>query len=277
MASGVMQPSQLIPGAYSARFVQFFTWYTKRLFRKKFFAVRLARGSAEVLLALQQHRGPAMIAMTHSSWWDPLVALLLGTLCSARQACAPMDEAMLRKFGFFRRLGIFGIRPEDPRGLPAMVAYVLERFAQESQATLWITPQGRFCDVREPIELRPGAAAVAARAQRQGMKLEVVVVAVEYGFWVDQKPEVFVRAARVEAEESAADASGTLSTAAWQRKLQEAMQRCADELATLVRARDASAFESLITAGGGINPAMDAWQRLRGTDARVVDRTKAGG
>lgn len=252
-----------LAGAYSARFVRLFTWYVRRLFAKKFHTVRLARGSAAVLRELDSHEGPALVALSHSSWWDPLLALLLGSLCPSRSGCAPMDVAMLRKFAFFRRLGIFGVDPDDPRGLPGMTAYVLERFASERKGTLWITPQGKFTDVRETVVLRPGAAAIASRA---GPTLRAVVIAIEYGFWVDQKPEVFVRCASV--------CGDFTTTTQWHRALEVAMQANAAELAALVRAREPKAFEPLLRAATGGNPFMKAWLKLRGKDAELVDRTR---
>jgi 1-acyl-sn-glycerol-3-phosphate acyltransferase len=260
--------SVLIPGQHSARFVKFFTWYVRRLFAKRFAAVRLAKGSREVLRSLDAHDGPAIIALTHSSWWDPLLALMLGELCASRSGCAPMDAAMLRKFGFFRRLGIFGVEPSDPRSLPAMAAYVLERFRAERKGTLWITPQGTFADPRDPVVLRPGAASIAARAQREGLSLRVLVVAIEYGFWLDQKPEVFVRCATVATPASP-------STPEWHRLLQSGMQTQAHELATLVRAREPEAFDNLLASSAGINPAMNLWHRLRGQNTQLVDRARS--
>jgi hypothetical protein len=178
-----------------------------------------------------------------------------------------MDVEQLRKFGFFRRLGLFGVDPSDARSYSAMVAYVLERFASESRPTLWITPQGSFADVREPVRMRPGAAAIAARTPR----VRVLSVAMEYGFWLDQKPELFVRAAVVSPPASP-------STPHWHGAMEAAMNANAGELSRLVIARDASSFAPLLGAGDATNarvhPVYDWWLRLRGKDARLRDRAR---
>ncbi|HLP83626.1 MAG TPA: lysophospholipid acyltransferase family protein [Phycisphaerales bacterium] len=259
-----------IAGAYDARFVNFFAWYVRRMFRKRFHAFRIAGGTRGVLGELDGHAGPAIVVMNHGSWWDPLVALMVGrALCPSRTGCAPMDARELAKFGMLRKLGIFGIDPDDARSLPAMTRYVLERFERERRGTLWITPQGRFMDVREAIALRPGAAAIAARAKN----VRVVSLAIEYGFWVDQKPEVFVRLERVSLPGEA-----SASTAHWHAAMTKAMQSNGDALAGLVRARDAAGFEALWAEesgkDGSVHPVMDWWLRLRGKRVALTDRTR---
>jgi 1-acyl-sn-glycerol-3-phosphate acyltransferase len=265
--TGPSSAPAFLPGAYDPRFVGFFAWYVRRLFRKRFHAFRIAAGSRQALASLAQHQGPAIVVMNHSSWWDPLVALMLGrACCPLRTGCAPMDARELAKFGMLRKLGIFGIDPDDTRSLPAMSRYVLEQFGSQPQPTLWITPQGRFMDVRSPIVLRPGAAAIAARATN----LRVVSLAVEYAFWVDQKPEVFTRVTAV-----AQPASPT--TAHWHAALTTAMQDNASALAALVQARNPAAFEPLSgesASDGSVHPVMDLWLRLRGKRVALSDRTR---
>ncbi|MBL9000859.1 MAG: lysophospholipid acyltransferase family protein [Phycisphaerae bacterium] len=254
-----MSDANVIPGAYSSRFAAGFGWYVRRLLRRSFHAVRLARGSGEILSAAADHEGPLILCMSHSSWWDPLVGVLLGrTYFPERSACAPMDREQLRKFAFFRRLGLFGIEPDDPASLSAMKSYVAARFAAEPRPTLYLTPQGRFVDPRAPIELRPGAAAVASATPG----CRVLAVAFEYAFWLDQRPEVFIRCEAVPSGESG-------STASWQRGMISAMRRNGSALSELVIARDPNAFTILIGGGGRINPFYDAWLRLRGRSVSI--------
>lgn len=263
-----------IPGNYDERFVRFFAWYVRRMFRQRFYAVHLALGTRHVLASVANSPKPLIVAMNHSSWWDPLVALLVGrVLCPDRSGCAPMDARMLAKFGMFRRLGIFGIDPDDARGLPALVGYVLERFEREARPTLWITPQGRFMDVREPVVLRPGVAAIAARA---ALGTNVVALGVEYAFWIDQKPEVFLRLARVEppAPPATHTAGARPSTADWHRAIEGTMRDNAQALAALVRAREPAAFEPLIAGAASVHPVMDLWLRATGRGSELEDRTR---
>lgn len=257
-------PNSLIPAEPDARVIRVFAWYVRRMFRKRFNGVRLALGSAEVLRELEGVESPVIVLLSHASWWDPLIGLLLQhELMAGRSGCAPMDSAQLKRFGFFRKLGVFGIDPNSPESMAEMVSYVGRRFEQDRRPTLWITGQGRFADPREAVVLRPGAAAVAAKSTG----VRVVSVCVEYVFWQDQRPECLVRACGV-------DGPMVGNTAGWQRAMQRAMEANAAALASLAVARDASAFEVLLGAGAGskegrIHPVYDWWLRKRGVGGKI--------
>lgn len=273
------------------------------MLRREFHAVRMLRGDQEILAAIAEVPSPVIVLVNHPSWWDPLVALALAwKFMPQRTPCGPMDAAQLRRFGFFRRLGIFGVELEDARchddqdddgagnggpdggrahrrhgehggaaALAELLARVDERFSSDALPALWITPQGRFSDAREPIRIRPGAAAVAAA--HPGCR--VAVANIEYAFWQDRRPEVFVacRAIAPPSGASSDGAPGRVGTTAWHRAMRLAMQANADRLAEAVVARDPAAFDLLI--GGGstrIQPIYDLWLRLRGRGGEIIAR-----
>ncbi len=285
------QAPVLIPAQPDPRVARFFGWYTRRLFRKKFFAVRFMPGSDQVLRALADHPGPAIVVMTHGSWWDPMTAILLNNaFTAARPTAAPMDAAMLKRFGFFRKLGVFGIDPDSPASLEAMGGYMLGRFKDEPSTTLWITAQGHFHDPRTPPKLRPGAAWLAARVPG----VRVLCCAIEYAFWTDQRPETFIRikeaiptpgtapVPRASASEPMpvlrAPESALPSTTAWLRAMQSTMHEAVQELAAAVTARDPARFSCL--SGGestSVHPVFDLWQRLRGKSNAIEVRSLPAG
>ena len=254
----------LWPATPSPTCRRFFAIYLRRLLGKSFFAVRLAPGTREALAAIELDVRPAIVLINHASWWDPLVGLWLGAqLTPTRPVLGPMELAQLKKFAIFRKLGIFGINPDQPGSLAAMTDYLRYVFATAPRTAFWVTPQGQFADVRDPIRIRPGAAAAAARLG----DVVVATVAVEYVFWTDQRPEVLVRAVSVQTPPTEAG----ISTASWTRAMQLAMQANADALATLSRSRDTNAFETY--SGGGrakVHPVFDLWMRLRGRDPALV-------
>lgn len=256
---------QLIPAAHADWFAKGFGAYNRRLIAKRFHALRLALGSREVLTAINSEPRPVIITLNHASWWDPLVMLALGSLLMpSRRGIAPIDAEQLRRFTFFRKLGLFGIDPDDPASMSAMLDYVLAWFRANQRPTLALTTQGRFTDVREPIVNRPGAAAVAARLGPGDCA--VLSIAIEYAFWQDQRPEIFVRAALI-------DAPAQNTTAAWHRTIQSGMRANADQLARRVIARDPSVFEVVLGSGAAkINPAYDLWLRIRGRSGAIQAR-----
>lgn len=256
----------VLAARYSPRCRRFFGGYCRRLLRKRFAAVRLARGSAEVLSEVERHHGPAIIAMNHPSWWDPILGMVVGDrFFPGRPPTGPIESEQWRKFGFMKRLGLFGLDPSHPDAMGAMVGHVAGVFEREPRSVLGITPQGGFTDVRDEVRLRPGVAAIVSRLQGTAGVHSVLVVSLslEYAFWNEPKAEVLLRAERVEPPAEA-------STTGWHRAISATMTRNAEELGTLVRARDAAAFEPLIATGRTqTNPVYDLWLRLRGFEPRI--------
>ncbi|MBN8644717.1 MAG: lysophospholipid acyltransferase family protein [Planctomycetes bacterium] len=265
------QGSSFLPAAPNPRVARAFAWYTRRLFSKRFFAVRLTPGSRGLLSGLRDHPGPAIVLMSHASWWDPMTAVLLNCeFTEDRPTAAPMDIAMLRRFAFFRKLGVFGINPDDPASLEAMGRYMLDRFAADTRTNLWVTAQGEFHDPRTPARLRPGAAWLAARTPG----VRVLCCAIEYAFWTDQRPETFICVQPV----LPAERTGALSTADWLRATQAAMTACAATLADAVISRDPNRFDTLLGGDGArVNPLFDLWQRLRGRGNAIEVRSRQAG
>jgi 1-acyl-sn-glycerol-3-phosphate acyltransferase len=253
----------ILAGRWNARFFSFFAWYSRRLVAKHFHALRLSSDSCAE--GLDADTRPLIVALSHSSWWDPIAAVLMkDALIPSRASCSPMDRVQLERFGFFRKLGIFGIDPDDPAAAGPMVSYVMDRMREHPRPTLIITPQGRFADVRAPVEVRPGTALLAARLVREGRTPRMVGMAVEYPFWIDRKPEMLVRVSDFDAPSDATRAS------AWQRAIEQGMATNAAALAERAVARDPSAFRTLIGSGSGaVHPVFDAWARMRGKSTAI--------
>lgn len=239
-----------------------FGWYSERLLRKQFHALRAMPGTERAIAAIPASRGVSLFLLSHSSWWDPIVgSFLRRRFFGDREVRAPMDNRELSRFRFMRKLGIFGIDPDAPASLAAMLTYVEGEVARSNEMVLIVTPQGRFTDVRDPLVVRPGAAALAARL---GVRV-AVSVAIEYGFWNDRRPEVFLRAAPIAVPQTANTATSTgPSTGQWQRSIVEAMTNNSNELSAAVRSRDAAQFECMLGGDAKIHPVYDLWLRMTG-------------
>ncbi|MBC01775.1 MAG: hypothetical protein CMJ34_00525 [Phycisphaerae bacterium] len=262
---------KLVPARPSPRFRRFFSGYAARMVRRRFHAARVLSGDGEHLARLDSVDAPVILLMTHASWWDPLVGLVIWRrFIPSRDLLVPMDASELERFDFFRRFGMFGIDPDDPGSLEAMKQYVLSRFEHsEDRPTLGLTPQGTFTDAREPIRLRPGAAAIAAASPARP---EVRAVAVEYPFWQDKRPELLMSVSPVVAPTSERPTTGD-----WHRSMTDAMVDASERLAAASIARDPAAFEFLdpdLGSRSRINPIMDGWLRLRGRSGAVQARDK---
>ena len=285
--AGAATEPVLEPARPSERVARVFAWYCRRLFRKRFHALRATPALIDTMRMLDVHDGPAVVNLNHSAWWDPLVGFLLATdRTPSRQGSSPMEMAQWKQFGFFKKLGVFGIEPDAPGAVEALAEHAAMLFNASDRGTLWITPQGRFADVREPARLRPGAAAVCAHddakrgaSAHERPRVMLVSLAIEYAFWTDQRPELLLHARMLDEPPQA-----PASTAHWLRAQTRHMRRVQSELAELVIARDPAAFVPAFAwaesaAGSGadgeparVNPFYDLWLRLRGKSGRVIQR-----
>jgi len=261
--------SAILPAIESPRFRRMFAGRCGGMLSKAFHAVRIAPGGGDALAAARASGETVALCLSHASWWDPIVASFLWhRWLTPLPVRAPMDRIELERFAILRRIGIFGVDPDDPATLPALVGYLEAERARLGPFAFIVTPQGSFADPRDPVRLRPGTAAAIARL---GIR-RVVAAAVEYAFWADRKPEVFLRLVPVEPP-----ASPTRTR--WHRALETAMQANGDALAPLVRARDPRAFETLVGGAARIHPVYDLWLRLtgRGTAIDATRRIGEGG
>lgn len=231
-------------------FINGFRWYAAHYVRKHFHAVRLSRGSA----ALPESKRPFLVVMNHPSWWDPMIAVILSRDFLQRAHFAPIEQQMLDRYRFFRKLGFFGVEPGTSRGAVTFLR-IAKRIMAEPNAMLWVTAQGEFRDVRRrPLELRPGVGFLA-REVEQGY---VLPLALEYTFWEERTPEALLRWGEPIdlAEDPGRDGR------AWTMRIEGALTDVQDALAEDTMSRDPARFSVLLSGKVGVGGAYDWWRRL---------------
>lgn len=229
--------------------VAFFTRVMERQMGAAFRAVRLARPGVPDLPPGR----PVVIFSNHPSWWDPAFGIVLqGRLFPGRPGFAPIEAAMLARYGFFRRIGLFGVE-EGRRGALTFLA-TSQAILADPRRMLWVTAQGRFADPRQrPLALRPGVAHLLARMP----EAVALPLALEYPFWSEKRPEALC------AFGSPLDGREALGADAWADRLEEGLTATCDRLAALAVARDASAFDPLLSGRAGVGGVYGLWQRAR--------------
>ncbi len=223
----------------------------RRRLRRNFRAVRMLH--SERLRALPP--GPVVIYLNHPSWWDPIVcAELARRLLPGRVHRAPISAASLRQYAFFRKLGMFPVEQDSPRG-----AVQFLRAAQSvlrAGGVLWITAQGHFTDVRtRPVELKGGLGKLLERSS----EVTVIPLAVEYTFWNQRLPEVLLAAG----EPLRMSGPAGHSAEVWTAHLQQHLQTTQDELQQASLRRDPAAFRTLLQGRRGTAGPYGWWQRIR--------------
>ena len=228
--------------------LRLFTRIVRLYFRRHFRSVMVQH-----VERLATASGPLIVYANHSSWWDPMVSILLAqTLLPGRRHYAPMDAEALARYPILRKLGIFPVEMTTARGAA--------QFLRTGQAilrdggVLWVTPQGRFADPRAwPLAFKPGLAALALRVP----EVTLLPLAIEYTFWDERLPETLLHVApAVRLDEGLATESAT-------RKLEAELATAMLALQAASMARDAAAFAVLLTGGRGTGGFYALGRRVR--------------
>lgn len=218
--------------------LRFFSRYATSYLRRHFHSIRLL-GPAPP----NDFTGPLVVYLNHAAWWDPLVCLFLARHFFPKRNCyAPMAAAALSRYRFFQRLGFFPVETGTARGA-AQFLHNSKAILEQPGSALFLTPQGKFADVRAPLQFAPGIEHLATRvAQARFLPL-----AIEYPFWEERKPEILFGFG----ESGSNGLSDRL--AAVQAKLAAAAQR-----------RQPNEWTILLKSKSGASRPYDLWRWLRG-------------
>lgn len=146
----------------------------------------LVRGVSTAAKALAE--SPLLVVSNHTSYWDPLVAQLIGVRVLHAEAYALMDAANLRKLPFFRKVGAFGVDLGDPHDGARAIRYAVKRLTAPGKL-LWVFPQGReVAAVEDPLVFQGGSAEIARLAKRA----RTLPVAIRYVFAGERLPRLYV-------------------------------------------------------------------------------------
>jgi chlorobactene lauroyltransferase len=190
----------------SSMFETMFAMYVTRILKKHFFALHV---SGEHFLEERDSSLPTVIYANHSNWWDGFVMLFFARRRWHIDSHLMMDVEQMRKYLFFKWLGVFSVDRQSPRGAAESIRHAVE-LLQGSGKILWIFPQGVLLpnDTR-PMHLYTGLARIAQRLGRVNM----LCMALRYEFGKEQRPEIYVRfsdPARIDGVPDAAALTGRL-------------------------------------------------------------------
>ena len=237
----------------SRRTLRFFTRYLRRYFARHFTGVRIALDGRPPEFGDK----PFILYCNHPSWWDPiLLMLVVSEYYPGRDGYGPIDSAVIDRYKFLGRLGLFGVDPDSRTGLSRFLR-TADAILARPRTILGITPEGEFRDPRaRPVRLQPGV----AHLLRRHPEVPAVPVAIEYPFWDERAPEALVRFGNpIEADERRAE----MPVEELNRYLEHRLEETLDRLAEGAMARDPAAFVSIVEGGTGVGGIYDAGKRLK--------------
>lgn len=236
----------------SERMMAFFNVAFTRTFTGSFTALRIAHWGEPQAPAGR----PAIILANHPGWWDGvLFMLLMRRFFLERPGFTPMDADALQKYAFMKRLGVFGIEQNTPRGAVRFLQ-TAKLVLGEPRHMLWMNAPGRFADARErPVPLAPGVTRLAEIAPNA----VILPLAVEYLHWTEKRGEALIAfGAPIEASELLA-----LDRDARTERIRAAVTETMDRLAADAISRDPQRFRTVVDGRQGMGGFYGAWQYFR--------------
>ena len=150
------------------------------------------------------------------------------------------------------RHGFFAVERDTTRGAREFLR-TSRRLLKHPQTILWLTPAGRFHDVRQPASFMHGLSHLV-NSEFPGT---VLPTAIEYTFWNERSPELLVLFGSPVVCAALAEDRDARTL-----ELEQALAVTQGLLAELAIARDPSAFTTLALGRAGVGGLYDFWRRF---------------
>ncbi len=238
-----------------------FSWYSRRQFRKHFHSVRVS--VPPETLAMQQHY-PVIFYCNHAYWWDGFWSQLCTEEFFRQNLYIIIEYQQLVKHRFFTRLGAFSIDRSRPRSVLQTLEYAADCLTAESpkQNALWVFPQGLIEHVdKQPLRFFNGTSSIVSRVLQEtgGIYLVSVVSRIEY--LDDQRPDLFL-SFNVPELISRTDYTGHKTLT---RHMQERTTGHLSLLKEKIIARDTDGFTLMVRGAESINIRVDRLRKFAGS------------
>ncbi len=207
----------MITAQHSTIWKKVLGWYFYRRLKKAFFRGYI-RGEENIENALSiqsKEQIPIVFYCTHFSWWDAIVTIVLSLKRFSLKAIGMMEEKQLKKYGFFRKIGMFSVVREKPLESLRSLQYASEELHRSAKA-LWMFPQGTLRNQESlPLELEPGLSILLKKSK----KLLFVPIAIQYYFLQEEQPECFVSIGEAFSKEWKTDSNFKEETTEFENRL----------------------------------------------------------
>ncbi len=243
--------------------------FLRSFLKRHFHSVAIERGSrCDRSLDLQVD-APLIVYGNHPSWWDPLIAHFLNSaLFPSRQFYAPIDAEALEQYRVFGKLGFYGVQLNSTSGAAAFLKNSVA-ILNHGRTAVWMTPEGRFADVRDhTAPLMPGLAHLCNKLEHGW----ILPIALEYAFWEERLPECLVKMGE---PISLAD-HHHLDKPRWSELLTSHLRAAQADLSQQVINRSVEPFDHLLRGSRGGGLIYDSLRRVKSLATRRRFRAAHG-
>lgn len=162
-----------------------FNPYINRLMRKNFSHFYLVSKPPHIT----ESEG-LLLTPNHFSWWDGFFIDYVMRRYSSRKLHIMMLEEQLKRFWFFRKLGAYSIKLNDPRSIAETLQYTQQILTDPAHLVIYY-PQGEIQPYdKRPLKLKPGLQRVL---QNITLPVSVVPAAFKIQYGEEQHPDVYAR------------------------------------------------------------------------------------
>lgn len=164
-----------------------FKMYIYRLMRKNFSRISLFGDIPEL-----NREWPTLLVPNHTTWWDGFFIYLLNKEVFLRKTYLMMLEDQLRRFSFFRRIGVYGIDPDNAKKSLKTLRYTVSLLAEQTspRSLVCLFPQGELMPwTSEGLNFKGGVDWIVEKYQQP---LNLVLLGMRCEFTDKQHAEVFL-------------------------------------------------------------------------------------
>lgn len=251
----------------SRAYTRWFSWYSRRQFKRHFHAVRVSVPAETLDMQLDY---PVIFYCNHAYWWDGFWSQLCTESFFRQNLYIIIEYPQLSRHRFFTRLGAFSIDRSRPRSTVRTLDYAAERLTEKShnQNALWVFPQGMIEHVDKlPIRFFNGTSSIVSRVLQKTAGIYLVSVVSRIEYLDDQRPDLFLSFKVPElVEKTGYPGQKTLT-----RHMQDTT---IDHLAILkekIMARDMEDFQLLVKGAESINTKVERLKKLAGLGRGTVN------
>ena len=173
-------------------YTSWFSWYSRRQFRKFFHAVRVSVPPETLAM---ERRFPVIFYCNHAYWWDGFWSQLCNEEFFGQNLFIIIEYQQLVRHRFFTRLGAFSLDRSRPRSIIDTIDYSVDSLSAGSprQNALWVFPQGKIEHVdTSPLRFFNGTATIVSRTLERTAGIYLVSVVSRIEYLGEQRPELFL-------------------------------------------------------------------------------------